>query len=178
MNSYEKIYDESIGNYGLITSTRASELGISNMTLVLLAQRGRLLHIRRGLYRLAHYVPTEYDGFAQAVMTVGENAYLYGESVIALLNLAPTNPAYFYVAQSGRSRKVLPGEIILKASDPGYTPILIQGIRCQRVGDAILSAKDTVPRDRLMDAAREAYRTGHLDKEESEQIIRELEASR
>ena len=82
MNSYGKIYDESIGNYGLITSARASELGISNMTLVLLAQRGRLLHIRRGLYRLAHYVPTEYDGFAQAVMTVGENAYLYGESVI------------------------------------------------------------------------------------------------
>ena len=84
MNSYEKIYDESIGNYGLITSARASELGISNMALVLLAQRGRLLHIGRGLYRLAHYVPTEYDGYAQAVMLVGENAYLYGESVIAL----------------------------------------------------------------------------------------------
>ena len=178
MNSYEKIYDESIGNYGLITSARASELGISNMALVLLAQRGRLLHVGRGLYRLAHYVPTEYDGYAQAVMLVGENAYLYGESVIALLNLAPTNPAYFYVAQSGRSRKVLPSEIILKTAEPGYAPILIQGIRCQRVGDAILAAKDTIPSDRLLDAAREAYRTGHIDKEESQRLISELEASR
>ena len=111
-------------------------------------------------------------------MTVWENAYLYGESVIALLNLAPTNPVYFYVAVTGRSRKALPGEIILKPSEPGYVPVLIQGIRCQRVGDAILSAKDTVPRDRLMDAAREAYRTGHLDQEESVQIVRKLEASK
>ena len=95
MTAYEKIYEESIGNYGLITSARASELGISNMALVLLAQRGRLIRIGRGLYRLAHWLPTEFDGYAQAVMSVGEEAYLYGESVIALLNLAPTNPTYF-----------------------------------------------------------------------------------
>ena len=137
MTSYEKIYDESVGNYGLITSARASELGISNMTLVLLA----------------------------------------GESVIALLNLVPTNPTYFYVAQPGRSRKVLPKEIVLRTAEPGYTPTFIQGIRCQQVGDAILSARGTVPPDRLVAAAREAYRTGHLDKEEMEIVIREMEAS-
>ena len=174
MTSYEKIYDESVGNYGLITSARASELGISNMTLVLLAQRGRLLHIGRGLYRLAHYVPTEFDGYAQAAI---HDAYLYGESVIALLNLVPTNPTYFYVAQPGRSRKVLPKEIVLRTAAPGYTPTFIQGIRCQQVGDAILSARGTVPPDRLVAAAREAYRTGHLDKEEMESVIREMEAS-
>jgi len=177
MTAYGKIYEESIGNYGLITSARASELGISNMALVLLAQRGRLIRIGRGLYRLAHWLPTEFDGYAQAVMSVGEEAYLYGESVIALLNLAPTNPTYFYVAHPGRSRKALPEGIVLRMGAPGYTPTLIQGIRCQHVGDALRSSRDTVSPDRIVTATREAYRTGHLDKAEMERVIREMEAA-
>ena len=37
MTAYQAIYDEAIGNYGLITSAQAKALGISNETLVKLA---------------------------------------------------------------------------------------------------------------------------------------------
>ena len=177
MKSYDKLYDDAADNYGIITSAKARSLGISNMALVQLARRGRLIHIRRGIYRLAHYVPTEYDDYAQAVASAGDSAYLYGESVIALLNLVPTNPTRIYVAVKGRSRKKLQTGIFLKSAPLDYVPTPIQGIPCQRVGDAIRSAADTVSRDRLSDAALEAYRTGVLSKKEAEEIVRDMKAT-
>ena len=174
MNSYDRLYGVAIDNYGIITSARAKDMGISNMALVQLARRGRLIHIRRGVYRLAQYVPTEYDDYAQAVTSVGDGAYLYGESVIALLNLAPTNPTYIYVAFKGHSRKRLPKEIVLKLSPQDYSSTQLQGIPCQRVGDAILAAAATVSSDRLSKAAKEAYRTGYLSKNEYGKISKAI----
>ena len=174
---YDDIYEIAADNYGIVTSEQAKGVGASDKELSRIAKDGRLTRIGYGVYRIKHWVPTGYDAYADSVALVGPDAYLYGESVIALLNLVPTNPTYFYVAQPGRSRKVLPKEIVLRTAAPGYTPTFIQGIRCQQVGDAILSARGTVPPDRLVAAAREAYRTGHLDKEEMESVIREMEAS-
>ena len=43
-------------------------------------------------YQPEQWVPDPSDTYAWAVMSVGPGALLYGESVIAMLNLAPTNP--------------------------------------------------------------------------------------
>jgi predicted transcriptional regulator of viral defense system len=175
MKSMEKLYDSAIGNYGIVTSAEAKTFGVSNMALVQLAKRGRLIHLRRGVYRLAQYVPTEYDDYAQAVISVGEGAYLYGESVVALLKLTPTNPSFIYVATPMRSRKRLPDSIVLRPAPKGYHHVSIQGIPCQRVSDAIRAARTTVDPDRLVEAAREAYRMGFIKKEEVDALLREME---
>ena len=39
---YNQIFDEAIGNYGLISSSKAKEMGVPAMKLVKLARRGRL----------------------------------------------------------------------------------------------------------------------------------------
>lgn len=38
---------------------------------------------RRGVHKLARWVPTPYDAYAEAVALVGGGAYLHGESVLA-----------------------------------------------------------------------------------------------
>lgn len=174
MNSFGKLYDIAVENYGIVTSSEAKSLGISNMALVQLARRGRLLHIRRGVYKLAQYVPTEFDDYAQAVVTVGEGAFLCGESVIALLKLAPTNPAFIHVAFPLRLRKKLPSNIILHSALQGYEPIKVQGIPCQRVADAIMAARATVSPDRLLSAAKEAFRTGFINRREAKSIMAKI----
>ncbi len=171
MNSFNKLYDTAIGNYGIVTSAEAKDLGISNMALVQLARRGKLIHLRRGVYRLAQYVPTEFDDYAQAVISVGEKAFLFGESVIALLKLAPTNPTFVYVASPSRSRRRLPQNIILRSSPADYAPIQIQGIPCQRLADAIRAACETVAPERLCAAAKEAYRIGYLKEREAKDLV-------
>lgn len=68
-----------------------------------------MLRVGHGLYKLACPLPysEDYAPYAQAVALVGPEAYLYGESVLAMLRLAPTNPKRMYVATPRRVRKQL-----------------------------------------------------------------------
>jgi predicted transcriptional regulator of viral defense system len=172
MTSFDKLYDAAIENYGIITSGMAKEHGVSAMALVQLARRGRLVHVRRGLYRLSQYVPTEYDEYAEAVAVVGRGSYLYGETVLAMLKLTETDPARLYVASAIRQRKNLPRFIVVRSAPAHYVPITIQGIPCQRVEDALEAAAETVDGRRLSDAAREAYRLGYIGKGKANSIVR------
>lgn len=58
--------------------------------------------VGHGLYQLTQWIPEQNDAYAWAVMSVGPDAVLYGESVIAMLGLAPTNPTRTFVATPRR----------------------------------------------------------------------------
>ena len=49
--------------------------------------------------------------YAWAVMSVGPDALLFGESIIAMLGLAPINPTRVFVATPRRTRRKLPDSI-------------------------------------------------------------------
>ena len=51
------------------------------------------------------------DTYAWAVMSVGPDALLFGESIIAMFGLAPTNPTRMFVATPRRTRRKLPNSI-------------------------------------------------------------------
>ena len=57
MTYYSQIFEEAIGNYGIISSARAREIGIPSIELVKLAKRGRLRRLGYGVYKLVHYSP-------------------------------------------------------------------------------------------------------------------------
>ena len=81
------------------------------------------------------------DTYAWAVMSVGPDALLYGESVNAMLGLAPINPTRMFVATPRRTRRKLPDSIRvewLRGIKPAET---YNGIPCQSAQDAILSCK-------------------------------------
>ena len=109
MTYYDRIFEEAIGNYGLITSSQAKAIGIPSVELVKLAQRGRLTRLGYGVYKLAQYLPAPdgRDAYADSLALVDKDAYLYGQSVLTLHHLCPTNPARVYVATPRRIRKKL-----------------------------------------------------------------------
>lgn len=77
MTSYEKIYDRAADNYGYITTREAAELGVPKSEMSALVKRNRLVHKGYGVYRLAtHYQPSEYDGYAEAVLLGGMGAVI------------------------------------------------------------------------------------------------------
>lgn len=176
MTAYKAIYDEAIGNYGLITVAQAKELGITNETLVKLASRGRLERIGYGVYRIEHYVPnTEgLDSYACAVAKVGDGAYLWGPSVLAIHHLCPTNPSRIYVATPNRFRKKASPNLVVKDRVRKTEVDNYEGIRTQPVADAILSSQHIVMLDRLLEAARFACDRGLFDPRRREQIVKEL----
>lgn len=174
MTNYNKIFDVAVENHGLITSEQAKKLGIPLGRLADLAHRGRLSHLGHGVYQLVQYRPAENDTYAQAVALVGHGAYLYGESVIALLGLAPTNPDHIYVAAHGRVRRNSCRGISITKADAEDSPEPIDGIPAQSVCRALLSARRTMPQSNIRIAADEALRIGRITEEEREAVENEL----
>lgn len=167
MTYYDDIYEHAVDEYYLITSAEAKEIGVPNIELVKLADRGRLERIGQGLYRLVRYVPNERDPYATAVKRVGGDAYLHGESVIAMLDLAPTNPTRIFVASSARVRKQLPESLKLIKTQPGADVVTCyEGIPCQTVAEAIRACLLTMMAERLATAARNARDRGYITEKE------------
>ena len=168
------IYEIAADNFGLITSSEAREAGITNNELVQYAKRGRIERVGQGVYRLVKRIPEQNDPYALAIALVGADAYLYGEAVLGMLELCPTNPAYLYVATPRRVRRNLPDYIRLVRT-PGKTAgTVYDGIPCQRVADAICSARKSVMGGRLEEAAKKAMHEGYLLTDDAELIAREL----
>ena len=176
MNSYDRIYEVAIGNYGIITSSQAKEMGISNAALVQLALRGRLERLGYGVYRIDKYVPNAegLDAYACAVARVGDGAFLWGPSVLALHHLCPTNPSRIYVASSRRCRAKLPTGIVVKAVSEVGTVENYEGIPIQNVREAILVSQHIIMLNRLLDAVEVAKEKNLIPALDGERIIKEL----
>ena len=166
MSYYETIYEYAADNYGLITTAQAKELEIPSIELVKLFHRNRLRRIWHGVYRISHYIPTSLDKYAEAVAIVGEGAYIYGESVLAMHGLALINPTQLYVATSNRVRKTLPKHIkkvyIKKTSHVAY----FEGIPSQDIVSAIIMCREQIMTDRLSKAIEEAEEQGLISDED------------
>jgi len=163
MSYYDDIYEIAVDNHYLVSTADARGAGVPAVELAKLASRGKLEHVARGLYRLARYVPDGGDPYAVAVARVGGGAYLYGESVVALLGLAPTSPDRIWVATPRRVRlKEPPAGLRIVRGEPGYEPTAYEGVPSQRAADAIASCLATMMPERVEQAADEALRQGYV----------------
>ena len=168
MAKIDEIY-AAVDDFGLITSAEAAELGMSNAEMVQQAAMGKLERVGRGVYRMPVWPFQKGAPYAIAVKSAGDGAFLYGESVIALLELAPTDPAKMWVAVPKRIRRNLgAGTKLVKAA--GIPPTWIEGIPCQPVAEAIASAIGTIGPQRARQAAREALRLGYIDDSDMAEI--------
>lgn len=166
---------EAADDFGLITSAEAKALGCTNAELVQYARRGRLERVGWGVYRIPYWPHLEAAPYAVAVKSVGTDAYLYGESVIALLGLAPTDPRRMWVATPHRVRRSL-GEGFHVVHAPAVDGIAYyEGIRCQPAAAAILAAQAVLGHDRTVQAADEALRRGYVTSTERVRIEEGLE---
>lgn len=176
VTAYEKIYEEAIGNYGLFRTTQAQKLGISKIALLRLAERGKLERLAYGLYRIDKYVPSKdgLDAYACAVARCGENAYLWGPSVLAVRNLCPTDPAIIYVGTPDRFRGKPAQGVCVKCRQPPTACDNIEGINAQNAASAILSSQGLIMLPRLLDAVHMAKEQGLIDGAEAQTLIKEL----
>ncbi len=174
MTYYDDIYERAVDNHYLFTTEDAAVEGIPVIELVKLASRGRLERLGNGVYRLSRHVPAESDPYAVAVARVGKEAFLYGESVIALLGLAPTNPDRIYVATPRRVRKALPPSIVLVKQAVPERLAAYDGIPSQRAADAIASCRTSMMDERLREAAERGREEGYITASEGDALEEEM----
>ena len=99
----------------------------------------------------------------EAVLTVGPDAYLVGETVLAMHNLGYVNPAKVHVATPTRVRAKPPKHIDLGHEDLPATDLTTnEGIPSVTVARALIDCVGTVMGDRLLAAAEQARAEGLL----------------
>lgn len=166
MTKFDNIFEIAADNHGLITSAQARQAGISNNELVQYARRGRISKVGHGIYQLSRWIPEENDVYAWATTMVGPDALLYGESVIAMLGLAPTNPNRIFVATPRRVRRKLPKSLKVEKVEGIAPSAFYDGIPCQSAHDAILACEGKMLPERLLAATEEARKQGLISESE------------
>ncbi len=173
MSKIDDIYD-AVDDYGLITSAEAAALGMSNAEMVQQAAAGKLVRVGRGVYRMPVWPFQKEAPYAIAVKSAGDGAFLYGESVVALLELAPTDPTKMWIAVPKRTRRNLGnGTRLVQTRD--FTSVLLDGIPCQPIAEAIISAVSTMGWKRAVQAAKEALRQGLISEADKAMITKSCE---
>ena len=56
MKAYDEIWGVAEDNYGIITSAKAEELGVSRQNLVAMERMGDLTRLCQGAYQVKHHV--------------------------------------------------------------------------------------------------------------------------
>jgi predicted transcriptional regulator of viral defense system len=173
---YREIVREiALDHYGYVTTRQAADAGVPPVELPKLAARGGVENIAYGLYRVADVPPTPYDQYAEALLRVGEDAYLHGESVLALFGLADVNPRQVKVAVPRRARPRLPAYIELIQVTSGARTTLYEGLRAQPVADALTECRGRIQNERLLAAAKQARAEGLLTTGEWNLVRKELQ---
>ena len=174
MAHFDSIYDIATDGCGIITAAQAREAGAAPSELNRWCADGRLLRRGHGVYKLARWVPTPYDTYAEAVALVGDKAYLHGESVLAMHGLALVNPRAIEVATPKRVRRRLPSWVEPVTAPKGERTMYYEGILSQRVADAIESCAGSVMPARLLEAARQTRDEGPVTAGEYERLEKVL----
>lgn len=161
--------------YGFVTTHDALQLGIPAVELRKLASRGGLEQVWRSVYRFSEVPHTANDRFMKAVLCVGPDAYLVGESVLALHELAMVNPRAIQVSAPRRFRAKLPSTIkFVAVNHIDETVTRYEGIASMSVSQALYFCRGAVMGSRLNEAIDIAAQRGLLHRAEIKQLRTKL----
>ncbi len=157
------VRDIAFGNHGFVTTRQAAEAGVPPGELPKLAEHSGLESVSYGLYRVTDMPPGDLDQYAEAVLRAGEDAFLWGESVLALQGgLADVNPTHVMVAVTKRTRTKFPPFMRVVRVAEGEPTTWYEGIASQSVAAAILACRGRIEPGRLLAAAEQARAEGLL----------------
>lgn len=174
MSHYEEIERLALDNFGYFTWAAARGIGVLSCELDRWVKIGRIESSARGVYRLSNYPPTPQDAYMAGVLSVGSNAYVYGASVLALLNLVPTDLTRLFIATPRRSRRKLASSIVVVSGSRDDRLSNYDGVPAQTLEDAIRVSRGYVCHDQRLRAVKEGVRRGYLAKSVGQELVREL----
>ena len=174
MSKFDEIAELAIDNYGIVTASEAVKLGVALKDVHEWVHNGRLEKAGRGVFRLRNYPYSEYCHYAEAVALVGDGAWIYGDSVLAMHNLALVNPLCTYVATVKRVRRTLPEwiEVVKKSGTEDKDDF--NGIPCQNLASVLIEARGRLMLERLHQAIAEARGRGLLSVPDNERVKKEF----
>lgn len=179
--TYRKTLRDFAGyEHSIFTLDDAYELDVPAVEVHKMARRGVVERVGVGVYRHLDLPTTSYTEYAIAVRSVGENAFLVGESVLDMHDLAFVNPRGITVGTSARVRRKIPPQVnVLKRRKVAADDLTTyEGIPSETVFKALTDGMDHLMEDRVIDAARTAEKRDLITQNELDYIVRKVSAKK
>jgi predicted transcriptional regulator of viral defense system len=118
--SWDRLYEIASGQEGLLTTAQAAEAGYSTALLVKYVRNGRLLHVRRGIYRLAHFPAGAHEDLVVFWLWSEQQGVFSHETALSLHQLSDVLPTRVHLtlpASWAKRRLRVPVELGLHFAD-------------------------------------------------------------
>lgn len=167
------LWEIAAQHHGIVTTRQADDAGVPAVELRKLAARNALARVGHGVYRHVDVPADERTELAAALATVGEDAFLEGDTVLAMFNLAFVNPPKIYVGTPRRRRTAPPRHAVVTVRPriDAHDLTNYDGLRCITVHRALLDGIPHLLGERVMDAVADAQRRDLIDDLEATEII-------
>ena len=163
--AWDRLYEIAAAQEGQFTTRQAAEAGYSPQLLVHHIHGGRMLRVRRGIYRLVHSPAGEHEDLVTVWLWSERAGVLSHETALALHELSDVLPAHvdLTLPAGWKTRRFrVPEGVVLHHADIAPTqrtwagPIPITSVS-RTLNDL---AKDGLSPELLRQAARQALRRG------------------
>jgi hypothetical protein len=172
------LYKIADDHHGYVTTALAQAAGVPSVEVRKIASRGGMTNIARGLYRVDGIDGGDHAAYAEAVLRVGEDAHLVGDSVLAFHELALVNPRHITVSTPRRVRRDVPTHIRIVHTRIDPTDLTeYDGIASTTVERAIRDSIGSIMAERLVDATRRAADEGLLRRSATDTLLHEIGAA-
>ncbi|AFE15989.1 hypothetical protein MRGA327_06555 [Mycobacterium tuberculosis RGTB327] len=109
MAIWDRLVEVAAEQHGYVTTRDARDIGVDPVQLRLLAGRGRLERVGRGVYRVPVLPRGEHDDLAAAVSWTLGRGVISHESALALHALADVNPSRIHLTVPRNNHPRAPG---------------------------------------------------------------------
>jgi len=117
---WNHLYELAAGQEGLFTAQQAASAGYSLQLLVHHVRAGRIVRVRRGIYRLVHFPAGEHEELVAAWLWSEQAGVLSHQIALALHELSDVLPAHVHLTLPSawrRRRFRVPPEVVLHHAD-------------------------------------------------------------
>jgi predicted transcriptional regulator of viral defense system len=118
--AWQALYDIAASQEGLFTTQQATSAGYSAPLLVHHQNAGRIVRIRRGIYRLIHFPPGDHEDLVAAWLWSEQAGVMSHQTALSLHELSDVLPAQIHLTlpQSWQQRRLrIPEGVVLHYAD-------------------------------------------------------------
>jgi predicted transcriptional regulator of viral defense system len=171
---FDSLVETASDHHGYVTTLQAREAGVDPTQLRLLAGRGRLEHVARGVYRVPVLPRSEHDDLAFAVAWARGRAVLSHESALVLHGLSDVNPSVVHLTAppDNYPRAQGSGPVRIHRRElPGNEVTVVDGLPVTTVARTIMDCQvlGTDPAQ-LRLAIRQARQSGELSVSQAQKL--------
>lgn len=178
--SWDRLYEVAVGQSGYVTTQQAADAGYSPQLLIKHIRAGRVLRIRRGIYRLVHFPASDHEELVVAWLWFEGAGVFSHQTALSLHGLSDALPGQLHLtlpAEWRRRRFRVPKGVVLHHADipaeerAWFGPVPITS-PSRTLNDC---AREPIAPDLLRQASQQAVRRGLVTKTDLGAVERALE---